>query len=46
MACGRRDALRIELRLLREDIHRITLELRERALKVQRSATPSCPGWF
>ncbi len=34
LGLGRSDALRIELRLLREDIHRITLELRERALKV------------
>ncbi|KAJ9515479.1 hypothetical protein QJQ45_016481 [Haematococcus lacustris] len=31
-----RDGLRTELKLLRDDIHRITLELRERALKVEK----------
>lgn len=29
-----RDALRAELKLVREDVHRLTLELKERALKV------------
>jgi hypothetical protein len=29
-----RDGLKAELRLLREDIHRLTLELRERTIKV------------
>lgn len=32
-----RDGLRTELKLLREDIHRITLELKERAIKVRRA---------
>lgn len=31
-----RDGLRTELRLLREDVHRITLELKERLLKVEK----------
>lgn len=31
-----RDSLRTELKLLRDDVHRITLELKERALKVEK----------
>ena len=31
-----RDGLRTELKLIREDVHRITLELKERILKVEK----------
>ncbi len=37
-ACIPRDGLKAELKLVREDVHRITLELRERQLRAERLA--------
>jgi hypothetical protein len=38
----RRDGLRSELRLLREDVHRITLELKERLLRCEKLQVRPC----
>lgn len=36
------DSLKTELRFVRDDIHRITLELKEREMKVRQPARPAC----